>query len=41
MRGKREIKKPLSERLWVIKTIIDVLASIANIVLLIYELLKG
>ncbi len=37
--GKRKKKKPLS-KLEIAKTIIEILASIANIVLVIYTLLK-
>ena len=39
--GKREIKKPESNGLKLTKTIVDILAGIANIVLVIYTVLKG
>ncbi len=39
--GKREIKKPKSNGLELFKTIVEILAGIANIVLVIHSLLKG
>ncbi len=39
--GKREIKKPEGNGLETFKTIVEILAGIANIVLVIYSLLKG
>lgn len=39
--GKQKNKKPPSSKLDIIKTVVEIIAAIANIVFIIYNMLKG
>lgn len=39
--GKPKNKKPSSSKLDIVKTVVEIIAAIANIVFIIYNMLKG